>query len=662
MTSTMRRLLFVAALMTVSSLLHFALASPPPHAKGRIQHVVVLMLENRAFDHLFGKYPGVNGLSGYEYNLVNASDTSSERVYVSGDAPYANLCDPDHSLPATTYKMFGPSQAASGNLSTPSMSGFVEQEWLQDGFNRTVDYCNVMQGFTPERVPVISALASEFTIMDNFFASHPGPTWPNRAFMLAATSAGLTESGFWYQNTTDLLLPSKTIYDQVTEAGGQWKHYYNDTPWELFLQSVAHNPDHVLPVTQLWEDAASGHLPDFAFVNPRCGINTTTGEGSNDDHPDHDVALGEQFIKDVYEALRASPQWNETLFIVTFDEHGGFYDHVPPPMDGVPPPDNIASYPDAGFHFDRLGMRIPTILVSPWTQRGTVISAPPDAQKPTPTSQYDLTSIMATSRKLLALLNSTGPLTKRDAWAATFEHAFTNRTTPRTDCPMWLPAAPSPSRPLATEARLPINGLQRDILSAHAHRIGVPHPHHLSQQGEIGTWLETAYRQHTNKIVSQRAAAAVAAALSVVMITLPEPHVSELWRMSSFLSGAYVTFSALVNETELCLASAVGAPEFSFATVAACAETDIQQQWAIDSATTQIHPLLNTSLCLTSFLLDGGARRLYLVDCNDANTPPSTRAWGYGGYAAGAASRDIVSGHFIFNNGPFVVALVNRAA
>ena len=117
-------------------------------------------------------------------------------------------------------------------------------------------------------------------------------------------------------------------------------------------------------------------MPSFSWINPRSGINVTTGVDSNDQHPDHDVSAGEQFIKDIYEALRASPAWSETLFVVTYDEHGGFYDHVAP-LKAPPPNDGETSYPDPGFKFDRLGVRIPTILVSPWIKKGTILSRTP---------------------------------------------------------------------------------------------------------------------------------------------------------------------------------------------------------------------------------------------------------------------------------------------
>lgn len=120
------------------------------------------------------------------------------------------------------------------------------------------------------------------------------------------------------------------------------------------------------------------------------------------------MANGEAYYKAIYEALRASPLWEELLFIITYDEHGGFYDHVPPPM-GVPPPDNIPSYPDKNFPFNRLGIRIPALAISPWIAKGQVISLPPAAQKPAANSVYTLTSILPTIRNLLGM--SSPPLT-----------------------------------------------------------------------------------------------------------------------------------------------------------------------------------------------------------------------------------------------------------
>jgi phospholipase C len=532
-----------------------SLASPPRGTSPRIKHIVVLMEENRSFDHLFGWYknkqPGgraVDGLTGAESNPLNGSDASSPRVRVDDASPYIGRCDPAHGTGATAAKVFGAAATAGGtilsNLSgaDATMSGFVAWEARHNAAKaKAEDYCGVMSGFAEARLPVASALADSYVLMDRFFCSHPGPTWPNRLFALTGTSAGSTETGVWHRDHPGALFPQKTFFEQLAERGLPWRNYYRDTPWELFLRGVATAPASLRPLEQFFADAAAGALPAFAWINPRSGIDVATGEGSDDQHPDHDVALGEKLIKDVYEALRAGPAWNETLLIVTYDEHGGFFDHVPPPGGpgaGVPPPgDGESSYPDGGYGFDRLGVRVPTLLVSPWVARGGLVGAPPPAQKPSPTSEYDLTSIMASARKLLsegrgedegegggegeggaALPLLPWPaLTDRDAWSATFEHALLDAPRADADCPRTLPAAPPPAQisssssssssgggggeeeeepvvAVAREAALPLNHLQHDILamvSRHSERSprGRPAPRHPRTQGEVGAFL-----------------------------------------------------------------------------------------------------------------------------------------------------------------------------
>jgi hypothetical protein len=404
-----------------------------------------------------------------------------------------------------------------------------------------------MASFHTAEIPIITSLGEEYAIMDKMFCSHPGPTWPNRMYALSATSRGMTDTGTvrvfpqkvtpedaigshacsleasmrgtngiplggftsltgwhckvrpntkgaFYDGEPGKLFPQPTFFDQVSKAGLSWKNYYNDTPWELFLEGIAHNPEHVVPVTDLWTDARDGTLPSYAWINPRAGMNQTTGQGSNDQHPDHDVALGEAYIKDIYESLRASPQWNETLFIVTYDEHGGFYDHVVPP--NAPPPEAATgpSYPNAGYNFTQLGVRIPTILISPWIAKGTVVSEPPAAQRRQVGSSYDLTSIMATARLLLGMPDT--PLTKRDAWAGTFEHVIAS-STPRTDCPTHLVDAPKPVLPADVEGVQLLNDLQRDIAAVHAHIGGSQNAseEHAtfvagSVQRDVSSWLQ----------------------------------------------------------------------------------------------------------------------------------------------------------------------------
>jgi len=317
--------------------------------------------------------------------------------------------------------------------------------------------------------------------------------------VLSATAAGATETGTWYHDTTGKLFPQKTIFDQLTAEGFTWRNYFNDTPWELFLESIATHPQNLKNMDQFYHDARTGNLPSFAWINPRAGVNVTLKQGSNDQHPDHDIALGEAYYKDIYEALRASPQWNETLYIVTYDEHGGYYDHVPTPLNVPPPGDGETSYPDKGMLFDRLGVRIPTVLVSPWIPKGLVVSNPPEAQKPASNSEYSLTSIMATTRKLLGM--QSGPLTKRDEWSATFEQVL-SLSEPRADCPLHMPAAPPPAQHLSPEieARLPVNDLQKHIMTVTAHLAGVEYPSHVQLQGDMSEWANQHFLKHAARV------------------------------------------------------------------------------------------------------------------------------------------------------------------
>lgn len=582
-----------------------------------IKHVVVLMEENRSFDHLLGFRKGVNGLSGKEFNYVNPAYPQDGKIYVQSNASNVAPCDPDHSFPATTMKIFGYEAYKHKNFTNPTMSGFVNFEKY---LNRAdTDYCEVMNSVSVEHLPVMNALADDFLLFDEFYASMPGPTWPNRVFFLCATSGGLTETvNPWYKGQTGVLFPQETIFDQITATGRKWKNYVNDTPWELFIGSVAKNPENVVLLTEFFDDAQKGTLPDFSFINPRAGLNITSGLGSNDMHPDHDVALGEAYYKDIYEALRASPAWNDTLFIVTFDEHGGFYDHVPTPLDIPPPGDNISSYPDLGFEFDRLGLRIPTLLISPWIPKGVVESSPSNPSMPYPNSQYELTSIMATVRKIFNM--TTGPLTKRDAWAATFEHLL-SLDEPRTDCPMHLPAAMPPTLAVEDEASKPLNGLQTHISSVHAHLSQHPMlPHHAKEQRHISSWLQEAFAKHKANAASWKASKVDPqfTARCEPLIGMNPNFVASNWTIDTDESNTYqvVSVEILDNATNItssyCLDSnstslhgQVGV-SLCFPSAVATFNADPTQHWIYGTSDTTLRPLSQKSLCLTNQCIANG--------------------------------------------------------
>lgn len=569
-----------------------------------IKHIVVLMEENRSFDHMFGfakKLLGINGLDGTECNPVNTSVPKGPQVCVDTNAPYIALSDPDHGTPATTSKIFGKQAVSQKDFTTPNMSGFVE--WNLK--------CNVMSMFPPEKLPVMMSLAQEFAVMDRFFAAHPGPTWPNRLFALSGTSAGLTETGHYYEDKTLSLFPQKTIFDQVEEANLDWKIYYNDTPWEVFLEKVAHSAHNIHSLDQFFEDAQKGTLPAFSWINPLSGINMTTGMGSNDHHPDHDVAAGEAYYKSIYEALVSSPLWNETLFIITYDEHGGFFDHVPTPLN-VPAPDNSTSYPDLGFEWNRLGVRIPAILISPWIKKGTVISAPPAAQKPFNNSEYDLTSIISTTRKILGL--GTEPLTKRDAWSATFEHVL-SLSAPRTDCPLHLPDAPPFTLSPEEEARLPVNDLQKHLISSHAFMNGIETPSHLVEQSQVGEWLQSQFLTHKHRTAhwrhSKQGKQEDLLRVAFQSGAVPNFFLEHQWNVNRNASRPYDIISTKTltdgNNHSYCL-DANGGTKL---TVSVCYPSpdpnfnrDIDQQWSFHREGSTIQWFGNSTRCVSAHMLD----------------------------------------------------------
>lgn len=212
-------------------------------------------------------------------------------------------------------------------------------------------------------------LVSEFAVFDRWFASVPASTQPNRLYVHSATSHGATS------NVASLLAkgyPQRTIFENLDDAGISFGVYYQNIPAVLFYRNLRKlkyiGKFHPYDLS-FKNDAKNGKLPGYVVVEQR--YMDSKLEPANDDHPSHDVYQGQMFVKEVYETLRSSPQWNQTLFIITYDEHGGFYDHVPTPISGVPSPDGIVGPEPFLFKFDRLGVRVPTIMVSPWIQKGT---------------------------------------------------------------------------------------------------------------------------------------------------------------------------------------------------------------------------------------------------------------------------------------------------
>ncbi len=423
-----------------------------------IQHVVVLMLENRSFDCLLGRLypndPHYDGLTLKEFNVYAGSAFGVWNEF-SLTAFSACLPDPDPGELFTdmNLQLFG---QAGRTGATPDMSGFAESYATQSKDGRYHPSA-VMHYFTPEQVPVISTLARSFGVCDRWFASAPCQTWPNRFFAHTGTSLGHVDN-----HTFPIPFDAPSLFGRLEAAGKSWRVYFHDMPQSLLLRDVwVHALLHYRLFDQFLADAHTGALPNYSFIEPRYFADLFKNVIPNDEHPPHDVIYGEQLIARVYNALRSSPCWERTLFIVTYDEHGGCYDHVPPPA-AVPPDDVVANPYD--FNFNSYGVRVPAVVVSPYIPAGTRIRPAGDADgSGTP---FDHTSIIKTVREVFAL---GGALTGRDAVAPNLLNAL-SLPAPTNGGPLSidLPPVPSSSAQVVDRAGALPNGMQASLASAAA--------------------------------------------------------------------------------------------------------------------------------------------------------------------------------------------------
>ncbi|HEY6339776.1 MAG TPA: alkaline phosphatase family protein [Candidatus Sulfotelmatobacter sp.] len=395
-----------------------------PPGLDKLKHIVVLMMENRSFDHMLGALkqqdPRINGLSGNETN----PDTNGNEVTVQALAQFQSQLDPDpdHHFPAVDLQIFGGNNAA-GRL--PNMQGFVKSY-----FNQQQDLGHsqkIMYYFTPDKLPVLATLATQFAVFNGWFASIPGPTICNRAFAHYGTSFGQVSMDIFYVKE-----PIKSIYERMVAAGHSAKIYYYDTTSSTMeiVNLLQNEPKLFGTYDQFLSDCQSGSLPNYSFVEPN--YNDHDGDNgaeiASDQHPDHNIQAGELFIASVYNAIRGNDAlWQSTALLVVYDEHGGIYDHVPPPACNPNAPDgHTASANDTGtgmpFAFDRLGVRVPAILVSPWIPKGTVVDG----------RTFEHASIPATVTKFF--LGSYPQRTAREAAADTFVDLISLNVM-RTDCP-----------------------------------------------------------------------------------------------------------------------------------------------------------------------------------------------------------------------------------
>jgi phospholipase C len=415
-----------------------------------ILHVVVLMLENRSFDCLFGrlqeKIAGVDGLNGDEANIWHGPGGSTP-VPVWNDPTLTSLSatipDPD---PGELYTDIAV-QIRGVNGDAP-MGGFVDDYMNQRPADKPYDPKAVMHYFTADQVPVLSRLASEFGVSDRWFASAPCQTWPNRFFAHTGTAAG-------YLNNDPPHFPylMPTVFGRLAEKHCDWRVYFHDFPHAATLATLWDDvPTHFRFFNAFAADAAAGALPTYSFIEPRYFTDPVLNLIPNDMHPPHNIAYGEQLVAQVYNALRSGPRWKQTLLIITFDEHGGCYDHVTPPA-AVRPDDLPANAP-----FNRYGVRVPAVVVSPYVKQGSII-------RPSGATPFDHTSIAATLRGLFGIR----PLTARDAAAPDLLGAF--GAAPANDGPDRI-ASPTPPATVAEIARVAAkspNDMQASLAAAAVH-------------------------------------------------------------------------------------------------------------------------------------------------------------------------------------------------
>jgi phospholipase C len=427
----------------------------------QIDHVVVLMLENRSFDSMLGWLkpgdPDYRGLTGNEANPQAGSGLPIKVWNQPGTDPATmSIPSPD---PGELFaqdmnaQLFGAGNPAIG---TPTMDGFVINYTGQAGATAANAHA-VMHHFTPDQVPMISQLATAFGVSDCWHASAPCQTFPNRFFAHTATAGG-------YVNNFPLHFPykMKSVFELLDEKQKDWRIYFHDLPQAATLANIweAGPTKFRRFEADFVSDAMSGKLPAYSFIEPRYFSSNLLQLIANDEHPPHNVHYGEQLIATVYNAVRNGPNWANTLFIVTYDEHGGNYDHVPPPA--AAPPGGPAS---DGFAFDRYGVRVPAVIVSPYIPAGSIIRPPAGAAYP-----FDHTSIIVTLRELFGL---GGPLTGRDAVAPSLVGAL-SLSAPTNNGPDKL--APPGSVPsvaeVASAVKLPPNDLQAGLCTLAAH---LPH-------------------------------------------------------------------------------------------------------------------------------------------------------------------------------------------
>jgi phospholipase C len=451
-----------------------------------IEHVVVVMMENRSFDNLLG-WLYDDATDPAPFNIPSQTPTTFEGLAANtyfntfgGNTIFASqpptgwppandpnvvpTPDPEEAFNHIAVQLYGTASPVPGT--EPDMSGFLADYATTGAGAATAG--QIMQSFGPGEASVINGLARSFAVCDRWFASVPAQTWPNRGFVHAGSSDG------HINNDNYEVYDIPTIFNVLEAQGHSWGIFHDTTlipslTRGQFLPQLFAYADRSHQYTifkTLCQAAATAppakKLPQYSFVEPRfvAELGLFKIDYPSDYHPPHDVCRGEIFLADVYQAVRNSPYRDKILLVITFDEHGGCYDHVPPPS-GAAAPDPWPTSRDGRFDFSRFGVRVPTIVISSYVQPGTVFRAS------TGEAPYDHTSILATLRDWLSLEADTAhPFlpSPRIRAAPTLDRVLTLNDSNKNT--VW-PDISAPFAPGTTDESLqtPLNDVQKSLIA-----------------------------------------------------------------------------------------------------------------------------------------------------------------------------------------------------
>ena len=418
------------------------IAPGTPNKELPFDHLVVVLMENHSFDNLLGALrltrPDVDGLR------------FDESAHATDSNPGAGATSP-------VVRSFPFASTAQAKHVSQSWKATHEQidGGAMDGFVRSVKAAEPMGYYTPDILPFAYSFASTFAIANRWFCSVPGPTYPNRRFLLAGTAYGATVTSL-ANSLLEGPPPNGTIMDQLSAHNVSWANYFTDIPMTSVIPASAiKHLDHLHPISKFHHDCLAGTLPSVSFVDPAVGAFSSIARafedlpqlvkdalrligakppeippGETEEDPQC-MYYGELWAYETVEAVLRSPAWERTLLIYTYDEHGGYYDHVPPPA-AIPPDDIVPTLAPDDPHggYDIYGPRVPAIIASPYAKSGTTIN-----------TVYDHTSILATMEEKWNL----PALTDRDANANSVGAALDAAAAPQLDPPKL--AAPSQGGP-----------------------------------------------------------------------------------------------------------------------------------------------------------------------------------------------------------------------